>query len=123
MLPKGRWVLTIYPRPSAEILQVKDKSLSTPTHDILVGQPVMYREPNDKRWHPATIIQQLPEKRSYLIKTNDNVIYRKMQVHLKPYTPKEKVQQQELSKIGNNQNVNINQRPNCTIKPPNRLNL
>ena len=66
------------PRPSAEILQVKDKSLSSPTHDIPIGQHVMYREPNDRRWYPATIIQQLPEKRSYLIKTNDNVIYRKM---------------------------------------------
>ena len=32
-----------------------------------------------------------------------------MQVHLKPFTPKEKVQQQELSKIDNNQSVNINQ--------------
>ena len=55
----------------------------------------MYREPNDRRWYPATIIQQLPEKTPYLIKTNDSVIYRKMQVHYKPYTPKEKVQQQE----------------------------
>ena len=46
-----------------------------------------------------------------------------MQVHLKPYTPKKKVQQQELSKIDNNQCVNINQRPKNTIKPPNKLNL
>ena len=87
------------PRPSAEILWVKDKSLSSPIHDIPIGQHVMYREPNDRRWYPATIIQQLPEKRSYLIKTNDNVIYRKTEVHLKPYTPKEKVPQPELSKI------------------------
>ena len=65
----------------------------------------------------------IPEKRSYLIKTNDNVIYRKMQVYLKPYTRKEKVQQQELSKTDNNQSVNITQRPKHTIKPPNRLNL
>ena len=64
------------PRPTAEILCVKEKSLSTPTHDIPIGQNVMYREPNDKRWYPATVIQQLPEKRSYLIKTNDNVIYK-----------------------------------------------
>ena len=47
------------PRPSAEILCVKDKSLSTPTHDISIGQHVMYREPNDGRWYPATVIQQL----------------------------------------------------------------
>ena len=111
------------PRPSAEILHVKDKSLSSPTHDIPIGQHIMYRELNDRRWYPTTIIQQLPEKRSYLIKTNDNVIYRKMQVHLKPYISKQKVQQTELCQIDNNQSININQRPNNTIKPPIILNL
>ena len=111
------------PRPTAEILHVRDKLLSTSTCDIPIGQNVTYMEPNDKRWYPTTIIQQLPEKRSYLIKTLDNVIYRKMQVHLKPYTPKKKVQQPELSNISNIQNVNVNQRPKHTTKPPNRLNL
>ena len=81
----------------------------------------MYREPNNRRWYPTTVIQQLPEKRSYLIKTHDNVIYRKTQVHLKPYIPKTKVQQPELCKKDNNQSVNINWRPKHTIKPPNRL--
>ena len=111
------------PRPSAEILHVKEKSLSTPTHDTPIGQNVMYRVLNHRRWYPAIIVQQLPEKRSYLIKTHDNVIYRKRQVHLKPYTPKMKVQQPEISKIDNNQSVNINQRPKHNIKVPNRLNL
>ena len=87
----------------------------------------MYREPNDKRWYPATVIQQLPEKRLYFIKTNDNVIYRKMQVHLKPYMPKKLIQQPELCKKDNNQNIDnhqsVNQRPKRTIKPPNRLDL
>ena len=46
-----------------------------------------------------------------------------MQVHLKPYTPKKKVPQPELSKVDNNHSANINKRPKCTIKPPNRLNL
>ena len=45
------------PRPSAEILWVKDKPLSSPTCDIPIGQHVMYREPNERRWYPATIIQ------------------------------------------------------------------
>ena len=45
------------PRPSAEILWVKDKSISSLTHDIPIGQHVMYREPNGRRWYPATIIQ------------------------------------------------------------------
>ena len=70
--------------------------LSSPTHDIPIGQNVMYMEPNDTRWYPATVISQLPEKRSYLIKMKDNVIYRKMQVHLKPYTPKKKIEPPEL---------------------------
>ena len=79
------------PRPTAEILHVKDKSLSTPTHNIPIEQNVMYREPNNRGWYPTTVIQWLPEKRSYLFKTNDNVMYRKTQVYLKPYIPKKKV--------------------------------
>ena len=69
------------PQPTAESLHVKDKLLSSYTHDIPIGQDVMYREPSDKRWYPTTVIQQLLEKRSYLIKTHDNVVYRKKQVH------------------------------------------
>ena len=37
------------PQPTAGILHVKDKLLSSPTHNIPIGQNVMYREPNDKR--------------------------------------------------------------------------
>ena len=87
----------------------------------------MYREPNDKRWYPATVIQQLPQKRSYLIKTNDNVTYTKTQVHLKPYMPKKLIQQPEPCKKDNNQSIDnnhsVNQRPKHTIKPPNTLDL
>ena len=96
MLPECKWVSTMPPQPTAEILCVKDKMLSSPSHDIPIGQNVMYMEPNDTRWYPAIVISQLPEKRSYLIKTKDNVIYRKMQVHLKPYTPKKKIEPPEL---------------------------
>ena len=129
------------PWPTAEILCVKDKLLSSPTHDIPIGQNVMYREPNDKRWYPATVMQQLPEKRSYLIRTKDNVVYRKMQVHLKPYIPEKKIEPPELYKkeneesldnyqcvnheqsLDNTQNIKINQRPKHNIKLPNRLDL
>ena len=95
----------------------------------------MYREPNDRRWYPATVIQQLPEKRSYLIRTNDNVVYRKMQAHLKPYTPEKKIEPPKLYKKENNQCVNNeqsidnkqsiknNQRPKHKVKPLNRLDL
>ena len=97
------------PQPTAEILCVKDKLLSSPTHDIPIGQKVMYREPNDKRCYPATVIQQLPEKRSYLFRMKDNVVYRKMQVHLKPYTPEKKIEPQELYKKDNEQSLDNNQ--------------
>ena len=93
------------PWPTAEILHVKDKLLSSPTHDIPIGQNVMYKEPNDKRWYPATVIQQLPEKRSYFIRTKDNVVYRNTQVHLKPYTSKKKIEPPELYKEDNEQSL------------------
>ena len=91
------------PRPTAEILHMKDKSLSAQTHDIPVGQHVMYREPHDGRWYPATLSQQLPEKRSYIIKTDENVMYRKTQTHLKPYKPKKNITKPEHSWMNNNQ--------------------
>ena len=101
----------------------------------------MNREPNDKRWYLATVIQQLPEKRSYLFRTKDNVVYRKMQIHLKCYTPEKKIEPPELYKkdneqnLDNNQGVNneqslvnnqstkIYQRPKCNIKTSNRSDL
>ena len=111
------------PKPTVEIHHVKEKSLSTPTHDIPIGQCVMYREPNDRRWYPATVIQHLTEMRSCIIKSHDNVMYRKTQVHLKPYKPKKNIQHPEIGKVDNNQRVAINQRPKCCIKAPNTLNL
>ena len=129
------------PQSTAETLCVKDKLLSSSTHDIPIGQNVMYREPNDKRWYPATVIQQLPEKRSYCIRMKDNVVCRKIQVHLKPYTTEKKIDPQELYKKDNeqslgknqyvnneqnldtNQSIKINQRLKCNIKLPNRLDL
>ena len=101
----------------------------------------MYRETDDKRWYSATVIQQLPEKRSYLIRMKDNVAYRKTLVHLKPYTPEKKIEPPELyikdneqhldnyqcvnieQSLDNNQSIKINQRSKCNIKPPNRLDL
>ena len=50
------------PRPTAEIFHMKDKLLSAPTHDTPIGQHVMYRKLNDRRWYSATVIEQLQEK-------------------------------------------------------------
>ena len=119
----------MHPRPTADILCVKDKLLSSPTHDIPIGQNIMYREPNVKRWYPATVIQQLPENISYLIRMKDNVVYRKTEGHLKPYTPEKKIEPSELYKkdneqsLDNNQSIKINHRPKHNIKALNRLDL
>ena len=59
----------------------------------------------------------------------DNVVYRKMQVHLKPYMPEKKIKPPEWYKkdnnesIDNNQSVKNNQRPKHNIKLPNKLDL
>ena len=81
------------PRPTAGILHLKDKSLSAQTHDIPIGQHIMDREPHDGRWYPATITQQLLEKRSYIITTDENVLHRKTKAHLKPYKNKKHMTQ------------------------------
>ena len=46
---KVKMVINCAPRPTAKILHMKDKSLSAQTHDIPVGQHVMFREPHDGR--------------------------------------------------------------------------
>ena len=50
----------------------------------------MYQDATSKWWYPATITSLCREKRSYLITTSDGLEYRKMQSHLKPYTPQGK---------------------------------
>ena len=61
-----------------------------PTHDLHVGQSVLYQDTTSKQWYPAIITSLCPEKRSYKIKTSDGVFYQKTQTHLKPYTPQNK---------------------------------
>ena len=69
----------------SEQLRVKSKNKQLPTHDLHIGQGVMYQDPVAKRWYPATIIGLCLEPRSYRIRTKDSITYRKMQNHLKPY--------------------------------------
>ena len=118
---KVKMVINHTPRPTAEILCLKDKSLSAQTHDIPFGQHVMYREPHDRRWYPATTTKQLPEKRLYIIKTDKNMLYRKMQAHLKPYKPKKQMTQPEHNWVHNQ--TTAEQRLQHATKPPNKLDL
>ena len=64
-----------------------------PTHDLHVRQSVMYQDSVTKQWYPAVITSLCQEKRSYMITTSDDVVYRKMQAHLKLYTQQNKKSQ------------------------------
>ena len=65
-----------------EQLRVKSKNEQLPTHDLYIGQSVMYQDPVTKRWYLATITSLCQE-----LRTRDGIIYRKTQNHLKPYHP------------------------------------
>ena len=81
----------------------------------------MYREPHDGRWYPATITHQLLVKRSFIIKTDENVLYRKTQPHLKPCKPRKQMTQPEHNLVHNQ--TTADQRPKHATKAPNKLNL
>ena len=68
-------------------LRTQSKNEQVPLHDLHLDQVVMYQDPNDKRWYPATITRLCQEPRSYLITTKQGVQYRKTQAYLKPYHP------------------------------------
>ena len=68
-----------------EQLRPTYKNEQLPLHDLHLDQAVMYQDPSDKRWYPATITRLCQEPRSYLITTKQGVQYRKTQAHLKPY--------------------------------------
>ena len=38
-----------------EHLRTQCKNEQAPLHDLNLDQAVMYQDPNDKRWYPATI--------------------------------------------------------------------
>ena len=73
-----------------EVIRNNDKHAGLPMHDLHVDQDVMYQDSTSKCWYPAVIESLCPEQRSYKITTRDSITYRKMQVHLKPFTPQNK---------------------------------
>ena len=114
----------------SEQLRVTSKNEQLPTHDLHIGQNVMYLNPVNRRWYSATITSLCQEPRSYKIRTEDGIIYRKTQSHLKPYQ-----QQHNEDKVNNwntwtlrfdlkqsNNNKKQN-RPKCNVKPLVKLNL
>ena len=103
-----------------------------PSHDLHLNQAVMYQDPSDKRWYPATITRLCQEPRSYLITTKQGVQYRNTQAHLKPYHLQEEdelCRQDKHKRMIQSAQNHINEtnlaqsRTKRDIKPPNRLDL
>ena len=110
------------------------KNEHLPSHDLHIGQDVIYQDATSKLWYPATITSLCVHPRSYNITTGDGVTYRKTQAHLKPYQPQCKKTEDECSdnnmqtlkanckqfdsvNIKNNQ-IQSHSRPKRGIKPP-----
>ena len=77
----------------AERLRIKPKNEHLPLHDLCLQESVMMQDPITKRWSPAVITKLCKEPRSYQVTTKEGITYRKVQVHLKPYTPGDKQDQ------------------------------
>ena len=76
-----------------EVVKNNDKNAVLPTHDLHVGQDVMFQDYASKHWYLAIIQSLCTEPRSYKVLTRDGIIYRKTQSHLKPFTPQNKKSQ------------------------------
>ena len=114
-----------------EWLRSKYKNEYLHSHDLYMGQPVMYQDSTKKWWFPTIIKSIYSEPRSYKIKTKQGVTYRKTQSHLKPYDPQSKKIEDEhyISQSYHKQYKtadNLMQsysRPKRGIKPPDKLDL
>ena len=84
-------------------IRIKMKNEHLPLHYLYLKQNVMMQDPTRKRWSPAVITKLCKEPRSYQVITKEGATYRKMQVHLKPYTPDDK--QDQAAKKGHMQTL------------------
>ena len=73
----------------SEDLRNTSNYVHLPSHDLHVGQDVMFQDVTSKQWYPATITSLCAEPRSHNITTKEGVTYRKTQAHLKPYKPQD----------------------------------
>ena len=81
----------------SEKLRNINKHEPLPSHDLHIGQDVMYQDATSKKWYPATVASLCAQPRSYYINTREGVTYRKTQFHLKPYQPQSKKSEDEHS--------------------------
>ena len=103
-------------------LRAHRKNEHLTTHDLHIGQCVMYLNPVNKRWYPATITSLCQEPQSYTIKTEDGTTYWKTQNHLKLYqrsTDKTNIHDTWTKRSNNINNI----RPKCKVKPLIKLDL
>ena len=140
VLKTARKQLCIQP----EVIRNTDTHAALPTHDLHLGQQVMFQDSTNKCWYPGLNESLCPEPRSYKITTRDGIVYRKTQAHLKPFTPQNKNLQSskcvsphiaqyihmwpvkaELKKKSqvNNQMQVQTSRPKWDTKPPVKLDL
>ena len=103
-------------------LRAQCKNEHLPTHDFYIGQSIMYLNPANRRWYPATITSLCQEPQSYKIKTDNGTICRKTQSHLKVYqrnTEKMNIEDTQTERSDNDKNS----RTKHKIRPPVRLDL
>ena len=81
----------------SEDLRNTSKHEHLPSHDLHVGQDVMFQDATSKQWYPATITSLCAEPRSNNITTREGATFRKTQAHLKPYTPQDEKLEAEHS--------------------------
>ena len=109
------------------------------SHDLHIGQDVMYQDATRKWQYPATITSLCTQPRSYNITTKEGVTDRKTQAHLKPYQPQCKNKEDEHSDNNmwtleanckpfdgvksKNNHVQSHSRPKRDIKPPIKLDV
>ena len=100
-----------------EKLRTVYKNENLPSHDLHIGQDVLYQDATSKQWYLATITSLCAQPRSYNITTRDDVTYRKNMQTLKA-----NCKQFDSVKSKNNQ-VQSHSRPKRDIKPPVKLDL
>ena len=80
----------------SEIIRNFDKHAALPTHDLNVGQHVMYQDSASKCWYPAVIDSLCSEPRCYKIITKEGIVYRNSTSSVAFYTSKQDVSISEV---------------------------
>ena len=88
-----------------------NKNKHLPSHDLHIGQSVMYQDATSKCWFPVSISSLCVQPRSYNITKREGVTYRKIEANLKPYQPQGKKSEDECSSLQSNDMQTL--KPNC----------